>query len=329
MTTQLNSERVEAPPAVGLRNLARALAPQDWLMFCYLLFITLAALSADAHPARLKCSVRMGGLWLAFTTVTALVRSGAWPQRPLGPLVYRVAIFLLLLVSYLFLDDFLPLVNPNNLDAELHAIDLALFRFEPAVTLDRFVTPFATEWFAFFYFSYFYLVTAHIFPIAFYVRNERLLGEFGVGLLLLYTIGQTLYMFVPGFGPVVALAHEFTHPLPSGFWLNAVRTTVQSGGAHKDIFPSLHTAAPTFLALLSYRHRHLRGFRYTWPVLAFFALNIVGATLYLRWHWLIDVVAGLILAVACLKLSAWLTEHELKRRARLGLGHSWCELHAR
>lgn len=71
---------------------------------------------------------------------------------------------------------------------------------------------------------------------------------------------------------------------------------MHAGGALKDIFPSLHTAAPTFFALFSVRHRRLAAFRFTWPVVAFFASQIILATMFLRWHYLADIVAGLSLS---------------------------------
>ena len=99
--------------------------------------------------------------------------------------------------------------------------------------------------------------------------------------------------------------------------------TVTSGGSQLDIFPSLHTAAPTMLTLFAFRHRHQRPYRYTWAPLAFFAANIIVATMYLRWHYVIDVVAGLVLAGFAMSVSARLTDRELRRRQAHGLGPSW------
>jgi membrane-associated phospholipid phosphatase len=218
---------------------------------------------------------------------------------------------------------FLPVVNPNSLDLELYQLDLTLFGFEPALYMDRLVGPITTEWFAFFYFSYFMILAAHLFPILFFGKDKKLVAEFCLGLLLMLCLGHTGYMLVPGFGPHQAIAQEFHNQLPSGMWLDAVMTTVASGGAQKDIFPSLHTAAPTFLALFSLRHRDRLPFRYTWPIVAFFAVNIIFATMYLRWHYVIDVIAGLFLATGSLLGTVALQRREFPRRAALGLMPSW------
>jgi PAP2 superfamily len=93
---------------------------------------------------------------------------------------------------------------------------------------------------------------------------------------------------------------------------------VKSAGAQKDIFPSLHTAVPTFFALFAFRYRHVQWpFRYTWPVMAFCASQIIGATMFLRWHYLIDIIAGVTLAVLAVTVSEALVVWDAKRRERI------------
>jgi membrane-associated phospholipid phosphatase len=239
------------------------------------------------------------------------------------PLAYRVAIQGTVQTSYFFFVTYLPLVNPRSLDRELYAFDLRLFGFEPSVALEQYITPLTSEWFAFFYFCYFFVLALHSLPIVLFERRERLLGEFTLGMLIVFCTGHLGYLVVPGFGPVKELASTWTQAFPSGLWVNTVMETVKTGGAQKDIFPSLHTAAPTFISLFSFRNRAFRPFSYSWPVVAFFAVNIVFATMFLRWHWLIDVLAGLLLAVFAHFLSVRITAWEIERRDRLGLGPSW------
>jgi membrane-associated phospholipid phosphatase len=164
-----------------------------------------------------------------------------------------------------------------------------------------------------------------VLPLIFVVKDRRILGEFSFGLMFVFCVGHTTYMLVPGYGPIRAIADEFQHRLPSGLWLNVVMDTVAEGGALKDIFPSLHTAAPTFIALFSFRHRALPPYRYTWVLVLFFAVNIIVATMFLRWHWIVDVVAGLAVAVTAQALGVIVTRFELARRARYQLEPTWPE----
>lgn len=297
----------------------RAFAVADALVLAYLVELNIAVLIAPPHPMRTQSLFEVIALLAVCTLCLALVRSGAVGTNWRAALLYRVGIYGPVQVSYVFFKHLLPVVNPRSLDHQLFALDQLLFGFEPAVWADRFVSPLTTEWFAFFYFCYFFLLIAHIFPIVFGSRDQMLLGEFMLGMLLIVCLGHTGYFLVPGFGPFRAFPELFKHELPSGLWMDLVWSTVRSNGAQKDIFPSLHTAGPCFIALFSFRNRDRLPFRYTWPLLTFFAANIIGATMFLRWHYVIDVFAGFALAVTAALVSPAVTRWEVARRRAQGL----------
>ncbi|MEZ4231997.1 MAG: phosphatase PAP2 family protein [Polyangiaceae bacterium] len=305
----------------GLRRFFREFAVQDWLVVVFLSTLLGAVLLAPPSAARSKSLSDVLELILVFGVTLALIRSSVLKHGFAAPLVYRLGMFGPVQLSYFILAGLLPVVNPGNLDEQLYQLDLRFLGVEPAVLLDKVVSPTTSEWFAFFYFSYFFLLALHVLPMLFFVRRRRLMSEFTLGMIVLVCVVHVTYMFVPGFGPIRHLAFE--HPLPSGMWHDIVINTVNSGGAQKDIFPSLHTAGPTFCALFSFRHRDKLPFKYTWPIVTFFALNIIVATMFMRWHWAIDVVVGLSLAytlsVLVPRISAW----ELRRREAKGLMDIW------
>lgn len=316
--------RAEAAEPTGfVRRLLRELTAHDWLVFVFLVILTVTALRCEPSHDQRVSAIRMGSL-LGFMVLTLilvrgrLLKHGFW-----APLMYRFALYGTVQLSYFFLARLLPLVNPVTVDQQLYRLDLRLFGFEPAVSMDAIVTPVTTEWFAFFYFGYFFLLAIHVIPILLFSRSARLLGEFALGMLTVFCVGHVVYMLVPGYGPHMALAGEFQHELPHGMWRDMVMATVASGGSQMDIFPSLHTAAPTFLALFSFRHRDKLPFKASWPVTAFCAVNIVGATMFLRWHYVIDVIAGLALATIAFLVAVRGTAWELERRAEGGLSESW------
>jgi hypothetical protein len=320
------SEALSDAPARGggwLVTTLRGFAVQDWIVLAYALALNLAVAAAPAGAVHDRCALRVGGLLAMLLFTLAGVRGRLLPGSFLPAFVYRVGVYGVVQISYFFFRELLPLVNPRSVDVSLHELGVRLFGAEPAQRLDALVNPTTSEWFAFFYFGYFFVLATHVLPILFLGKDKRLVGEFTFGLLFMFCVGHTLYMLVPGYGPYRAIAPEFRHALPNGMWLHVVMETVAEGGAQKDIFPSLHTCAPTFIALFSFRHRALPPFRYTWPLVLLFAANIIGATMFLRWHWLVDVLAGLALAVTSQLLSVKVTEYELVRRAREHLMPTW------
>jgi membrane-associated phospholipid phosphatase len=306
-----------------IRRIVRELAPQDWLVLAYLIALNLACLHAPASSIRTHCLEQVFGLLVFLVTTLIVVRGGLLRHSFWAPLAYRLAIYGTVQLSYFFFHELLPLVNSGSLDSGLYHFDLMVFGFEPAMALDAFVNSFTTEWFAFFYFGYFFLLALHVIPILLFGKDQRLLAEFALGALLVFCIGHTVYMLVPGYGPYKAMSEHFQHHFPRGMWLDLVMATVDAGGAQKDIFPSLHTAAPTFITLFSFRHRDKLPFRYTWPAVAFFAVNIIIATMFLRWHYFIDVVAGITLATLSIVLAVRLVRRETARRVAGGLATNW------
>jgi hypothetical protein len=310
-------------PASTFRRFLRELAPQDFLVSFYLVGLNYAVLRAPLSAARTTHFEHVFAL-LAFHAATVVaIRTRALTHRWAAPIAYRVATYGTVQMSYFLFADFLPFVSPHSLDRQLYDLDLSLFGFEPAMFFDRFVNPITTEWFAFFYFSYFFVLALHVLPILFLSKNVPLLTEFALGMLVMFCVGHTFYMLVPGYGPYHAMPEAFAHPLSSGVWWNVTSDLVARSGAHKDIFPSLHTAAPLFILLMSFHRRRELPFKYTWPLVAFFAVNIIIATMFLRWHYVIDVLAGMLLATIAHLISAHAADRDPQRRRALGLMPLW------
>lgn len=69
-----------------------------------------------------------------------------------------------------------------------------------------------------------------------------------------------------------------------------------------NCFPSMHTSVAFAMLLLAWREKDPL-FRWVWT---FFCLSVIYSTLYLEIHWITDVIAGIILATAAVKLGDWM-----------------------
>jgi membrane-associated phospholipid phosphatase len=300
----------------------RELAVHDWLVVGYCVSLVFAASQGDG-PGYERSVTRTVALLAFLVASLFIVRGGLLRDRVAAPLLYRVAVYGSVQLSYFLLRDVLPTAAPGALDEQLYRLDIRLFGVEPTLFADRFVSSATTEWFSFFYFDYFLLLAVHVLPFLFLTRRGKLFFEFAFALLLVFCTAHLLYMVVPGYGPYKHLAGMYQHELPHGTWYDLVLKAVSSAGAQKDIFPSLHTAGPTTLAIFSFRHRDKFPFKYTWPVVTFFAVNIIGATIFLRWHYLIDVVAGIALAFTGVMVAAKVGVWEDRHRKVRGLSSRW------
>jgi hypothetical protein len=323
-------ERTRGLDAQALRmwahRLVSELAVQDWFVFIYLLVLSGAVAAAPASPERTTNLHQLVALlvWLVVTLVA--VRGGILARSTFASLLYRLSLLGTTLASYFMLRSLLPIVNTGALDAPLYRFDLAVFGFEPTLWMDQFVTPQTTEWFAFFYYSYFFLIAAYVLPMVLLCRRMKLFAEFSLGFLGVYLFAHIIYMLVPGYGPFRFLADQFQNPLPLGFWYERVLEAVNGAGAQKDIFPSLHTGGPTVCFLFALRHRKTSPFKYTWVVTGFFAANIIIATMFLRWHYLIDIIAGLTLATLASVAAAAIANWEHNVRLQRALQPVWFHL---
>jgi hypothetical protein len=297
------ADRARTTLGVTAQNLATqdvmALAFHAYLFLC----VSIAPDSPDATVAR--------RLALALLVVTAcslvLARGEVIRGRRARALTYRLGLFMPMVLSYFEMRVLLPALQPDLLDHQLFAIDLWLLGTTPSVWMEAWNVEPVVEWLSFFYYTHFFLMVVMLIPALIFGKGRRM-QELMAGGMLVVAAGHFLYTIVPGAGPYATIA--FDQPLQGGFWWNQVELTVATAGAQLDIFPSLHTAWPAYFALHAFAHRDRQPFRLLWPILGFVAVNIIIATMFLRWHWFIDVAAGLLLAVAARRFAVAITSRE-------------------
>ncbi|MBN1421369.1 MAG: phosphatase PAP2 family protein, partial [Planctomycetes bacterium] len=114
-------------------------------------------------------------------------------------------------------------------------------------------------------------------------------------LLAGFLISYLLYFAVPGRGPHIY--HGLALPRGTGI-AEAVRTAIlRLEGTMWDAFPSGHTLIAVLSLILGFRERTWLG-----VVLAPCVLLLVLSTVLLRYHYVIDVAAGLVLVPCSLGL---------------------------
>lgn len=127
-------------------------------------------------------------------------------------------------------------------------------------------------------------------------RDTQLSELFLLSIALLYAIGFLGYLFVPAHGPVVHLAEQITTPINGGFFHSLVTSSVDQAGGPHGAFPSIHVGAAVLLCLFDFRHgSRMRAWLYL-PLVLLIAL----ATVLLRYHYVVDLLAGVVIAVTAM-----------------------------
>jgi membrane-associated phospholipid phosphatase len=287
------------------------LRPEEALLLVYgaLLAVLMAAsgvwrFTAFHHPRFLQC--------FATLAVLVFVRQYAHARRTRndvraaahaasGPALGVLRDFLPFFFGLLFyetLHDYTPIVRPSVVDAQLVAIDRAIFGVDVAAWLGRFATPWLTRVMVYAYLSYFF-APGLLAAIAYFRGARAAFRDFMVSLCVVTLLGYAGYLLVPAVGPYVFQAELFPERLPGGaadthFFIAQLDSLK---GVARDCFPSMHTAHTTVTLAFAWRFSRPLFYAYL-PI----AIGLYVSTVYLRMHYVIDVAAGFAVAAAAIAL---------------------------
>jgi membrane-associated phospholipid phosphatase len=183
-------------------------------------------------------------------------------------------------------------IRHDHADLALAAIDHAFWGVYPTVWLERLYSPAFTEFLQIIYTLF--LPVALLVPFVIWLQKRYVEFRYMAFLLSLgFLVSYLGYLLVPAHGPRFLLADVQHLPL-RGLWLfNSMQATLNRlEQDHYDCFPSGHTEL-TILACWLSRSISKRLF---W-VYFLYTLCIVFATVYLRYHYTVDLLAGVMVAL--------------------------------
>ena len=222
--------------------------------------------------------------------------------RPYWEIVRDWFPFLIILLMYYSLwGDATHLLVSHDRDAELIALDQKLFGCQASVAIQRFITPTLTAWMDFAYF--YHVLNIPLVGCFIYLRRPRKrFREMMTGLMVVGFFGLLGYLLVPAIGPVYTLRDQYTVPLHQSISIfNQQMEFMDFARILRDVFPSMHVAISFLVGLYAYRNSR----RLFWG-LSPLIVSLWVSTVYLRFHYLVDLLAGFILAPLCYWLANWL-----------------------
>jgi membrane-associated phospholipid phosphatase len=325
----LQSERVAAlaatersPLAAIAQECTRAWAACgtfEWIALSYLgLSSTLIALFAEnlAHPARLlgtQALVATVILLLCYAYTNSVERAAEFGETVSTKFWHFWRHWyphLFFLFCFEEMSRLVHLTDRGWQDAKLIAFDRWLTGVNPSLWLEQFAHPSLTEFMEFSYFTYFlFLLTLGgvLYKQRDFASYWPVMTYSAIG----YSFGYLIAMLFPVQSPWFTLADQWHSELVGGPFTALINLIEKCGRVHGAAFPSQHVAGAMSALLGAWRHR-----RWLFWIFLPFVACMCASTVYVRNHYVADVLAGLVTGTMGYVAGCWVLKMANSRKPR-------------
>ena len=264
-------------------------------------------------------SILFQNVLIASTIIASILLYSLTGSRVFALLRY----FYIIPVIYIMYDQthfFVRVVHPVDYDDVLIVVDRIIFGTDPTMWFSKYSFPALTEYLQICYFLFYLMPIMQ--AVELWKRNDiKRLESFARAMAFCYFISYVMYFGMPAVGPRFTL-HDFSTintDLPGLFLTNILRGLIDAGGGitwgaadpisivNRDCMPSGHTMLTLVNISLAFFNRS----KFRW----FFAVvggSLVISTVYLRYHYGIDVLFGAALVLLTLPLEP-IADRAIKR----------------
>lgn len=204
----------------------------------------------------------------------------------------------LLLISYFYNETaFLNNILFENIDPFLYKSEELLLGFHPSIS---FAYAFPSKWYSelmhFGYFSYYLMAFGTL--LLFYFNRNQEFGKVMFIILASFFIYYLIFSIIPSIGPQFYLPAE-DQKVPEGFIFQKImRFILTHAESETAAFPSSHVGMAIIYLIILFK-----DFKRYFYILIPFTLILIFSTVYIKAHYAIDVIAGLISAPIVFKLA--------------------------
>jgi membrane-associated phospholipid phosphatase len=200
---------------------------------------------------------------------------------------------------------YISVINPHDYDEVLKQWDYAIFGVNPTEWISVIASPILTEYLQICYYLFFWIPI--VLGIELHKRKDSArFDEFVRMVMFSFYLSYICYLAMPAIGPRFSV-HEFNSiatELPGLFFTDSIRNFVNQGGGitdptiaaaiqvNRDCMPSGHTWITLVTMILAFKYKS----KFKYPLLVI-GSSLIFATIYLRYHYVVDVLAGSLLAV--------------------------------
>lgn len=200
---------------------------------------------------------------------------------------------------------FLHKLNPNDYDHLLLSWDYEVFGFDITRWLEQFISRGLTEVLTLSYFSYYVLPTL-TFIVLFFAKGSDStinLRKYVLSIVIGWYAAFVIYLIIPAAGPDIAFPENYTVPLAglsplTNSYLQTLSQYLKESSV-RNTFPSMHFG----IILITNYFAFILKRKYFWFVTLPLGTMLAIATVYLRQHYLIDLVGSIPMAAGSIYLA--------------------------
>ncbi len=201
--------------------------------------------------------------------------------------------------AYLFgaVDKLQMLIHGRWMDSYILDFEQWIFGVQPTLWLQDYTTPWLTEWLMFSYVVYLPLYPI-LCGIIYYKKGELAMEDYFFTLGFTNILCDIGFILLPVASPMYWIKDLYTVPLDGYVWTylgELMRSYLHYAGGS---IPSPHGAAATIMWAMAYRY-HRPSFWVMAPVV----ISLYVSTFYGRYHYMTDVVVGILVAFVALALA--------------------------
>jgi len=211
-----------------------------------------------------------------------------------GTFSHHFSPILFVILIYESLGHLIQYLQPD-IDPRLIQIDFIIFGVHPTLWMEQWIVPWFTDLMSLAYLSYYFIPVVLI--VVLYMKDRMM--EFDRAMFVLafgYYVSFVGYILFPAVGPRYAMDHLYSVPLEGNFITDFVRDTLNALEHNKrDCMPSGHTQIVLMALFLAYRYERVLSYIFL-PIIC----GLILSTVYLRYHYVIDLLVGVALAIGCM-----------------------------
>lgn len=277
---------VEEMPVTSRNGSLSRLFPTEVVIISYLIitgFLILVYHSRLQHIQR-HLSFRIGMILVIYIIS---LRHKKNPSNKIIELVRFMLPFLMLVYLYPETDYLNNLFFRKNLDPFFSGLEYRIFSTQPALLFAaKLPSDTVAELMYFGYFSYYFMIFG-IPLLIFYKKDMQLGNKVSFIIICAFLIYYLIFIIVPVGGPQFFF-EKTDGPLPRGYLFGPLIHIIDKYGERPTAaFPSSHVGICMLLLWAAFRY-----YRKILPVLIPVSLLLILSTIYLRAHYIIDVIAA-------------------------------------